>query len=45
LDKDIELKRLHLENLELKDIIEGMKNELENIVLQIKESNLKAEFA
>ena len=41
----MELKRLQLENLELKDLIEGMKNDMETIVLQVKEARLQADFA
>lgn len=45
IERDLELKRLQLENLELKDLIEGMKNDMETIVLQVKEARLQADFA
>jgi hypothetical protein len=34
-----------VENAELKDSIENMKNDMETIVLQVKEANLRSDFA
>ena len=41
IDKDLQIQKLMVENAELKDSIENMKNDMETIVLQVKESNLR----
>ena len=41
IDKEIQLKQMQIENMELKEIIEQMRNDMETIVLQVKESKLQ----
>ena len=45
IDKDLQIQKLMVENTELKDSIENMKNDMETIVLQVKEANLRSDFA
>lgn len=45
IDKDLQIQKLMVENAELKDSIENMKNDMETIVLQVKEANLRSDFA
>ena len=44
LDKEIQLKELQAENLQLKGVIEEMKNDMEVIVLKIQEERLQGEY-
>jgi hypothetical protein len=45
LEKDITIKQLQVENEELKQIVDTMREEMETVVLQVKEAKLQAEFA
>lgn len=44
LDKEIQVKELQAENLQLKGVIEEMKNDMEVIVLKIQEERLQGEY-
>jgi len=44
LDKELQVKELQAENLQLKGVIEEMKNDMEVIVLKIQEERLQGEY-